>query len=117
MNKKEELEALIIEAKDLVKQLGHKNLIFEICILEGKLLSLKGEIDQAKDLFEKLLNETPDLVQKAALHFELFALDPIIVQNAVESLKLYQSHAEKTPKYIYTSRIAILEHALSELSL
>lgn len=117
MNKKEELETLILEAKELVKQLGHKNLIFDISILEGKLLSLKGEIDQAKDLFQKLLNETPELIQKAALHFELFALDPIIVQHAVDSLKLYQNLAEKTPKYIYTSRIAILEHALSELSL
>jgi predicted ATPase/class 3 adenylate cyclase len=117
MNKKEALETLILEAKELVKQLGHKNLIFDISILEGKLLSLKGEIDQAKDLFQKLLNETPDFIQKAALHFELFALDPLVVQHAVESLKLYQSLAEKTPKYIYTSRIAILQHALSELSL
>ena len=117
LNKIEELDAIIVEGKELVHQFGTKNLIFDLEILEGKLFFLQGEIELAKTKFISLLDKANDPVQKAALYFELFNLDPLSIMNAKESLELYKILAHDTPKYTYTSRISYLEQALSELYL
>ncbi|MEY2950832.1 MAG: hypothetical protein RLZZ248_2033 [Bacteroidota bacterium] len=106
------LEKVIQESIQLTSELENQPLYFEVQILSGKLLQLKGEKEEALKVFHSLLNQATDDEQTAAVYYEIFVLDGTDITFGKKALDIYKNLSEKTSKFVYNTRLAYLEKAL-----
>lgn len=107
-----ELEKVIRESIHLTEVLENQPLYFEVQILSGKLLHLKGKKEEALKVFHGLLNQAVGEEQIAAVYYEIFVLNGTNITFGKKALDLYRKLSGKTSKFVYNTRLAYLEKAL-----
>lgn len=107
-----QLEKVIQESIRLTEELKNQPLYFEVQILSGKLLELKGEKEEAIKVFYSLLSQSTMDEQTAAVCYEIFVLNGTDTSFGKKALEIYRNLSGKTSKFIYNTRLAYLEKAL-----
>ena len=92
------------QATEQAEVLNHPDLLFEVKLMAGKIAVEKGEVTEAKNIFETLLNEKPGKREEAALHFELSQLEDG-TEHREQALALFRELYEETPMFAFQLRI------------
>ncbi len=105
----DEAQLSLDEALHLAQDLNQPDLLFEVQLLNAKLLAAKGGKADAIKTLEGLLSEQPSKKEEAAIYFELGKLKPES-SFSEKALNLYRSLYEATPEFVYQLRIEELKH-------
>ncbi len=106
----DEAEVHLQQATKLAGELNHPDLLFETKLMAGKIAAQKGNVKQAINLFEALLNDAVGKQEQAALCYELGQINGN-EEYRKKALALFRELHEETPMFNYLLRIKELsEH-------
>lgn len=106
-------EALSIqdEANQIAANLGNPDLLFQASLLKARLKNHSEGPSQAIDILLPMLYEDLEIDQRADIYYELFLLNPGIIDYRETAHTLYQQLYKDTPKYSFLERIKVLSSA------
>ncbi len=78
-------------------------------ILLARISALCGAVDEARSIFEGILDEELGLAQQAHVRYRLGKLGASDAHHRAEALRLYRAIIEQTPHHLYRRRLDELE--------
>lgn len=98
------------QATSLAEELQHPDLLFETRLLAGKIFFAEEQPQEAKRIFQTLLEMTPDRQAEAIIHAELSKIEGGEAHRQ-KALHLFRALYEETPMYVFKLRIEELSSA------
>ncbi len=103
--KYKEANKLSREAIEMADELGNPDLLFEAIILAVKVAFNNGDKESALSTLEGLLGKAKNKKDAAAIHYELYQIQPLQNIHRDKALELYQQLYKSVPRFIFKERL------------
>lgn len=98
-------EAYLEESMTIASDLQNQELLFQIHLMNARLVAARGRVEDAQNLLIKLLNNSHSLAQNTEIYYYLHSMSAQEESYRIQALKGYQTLYSATPKFQYYQRI------------